>query len=241
MIDPEARFLLIETSGTPGWAAVATPGGVRAVAHLDQGRRHARDLAPSIAQLLHAQGWQPRQLSAVAVGVGPGSYTGLRVGVMTAKSMAYAVSCSLVAIPTFEAWARSAWLAMPGDSPIRTAGACLHVVEDGQQDWIYLQSFKLDALGEHALGSLKLIRLGKVAGEMASGTACIGPGARKVPKPDGGDMGAWPNQVTSLAPQAVLELAVQRLSRGETASPFDLEPIYLRPSQAEEQWTALGR
>ena len=63
---------------------------------LDEARRNARDLAPAAAELLQKQGWKPIGLDAVLVSCGPGSYTGLRVGIMSAKTLAYATRCALI-------------------------------------------------------------------------------------------------------------------------------------------------
>ena len=89
-------WLLLETSGRGGRIGVAVAGRVVRSANLDAARRHNRDLAPAVAALLPSDG-----LTGVMVSVGPGSYTGLRVGVMSAKALAYATGCRLVAVPTF--------------------------------------------------------------------------------------------------------------------------------------------
>ena len=75
---------------------------------LDESRRHARDLAPAVRDLLAEQGWPARSLEAVIVSRGPGSYTGLRVGIMSAKTLAYATGCALLAVDTFAVIARQA-------------------------------------------------------------------------------------------------------------------------------------
>ena len=90
----QAKLLLIETSGRNGFVAVAEGPTLREVRRLEEARRHARDLAPATVELLAAQGWKARDLNGVVVGLGPGSYTGLRVGVMSAKTLAYAVGCA---------------------------------------------------------------------------------------------------------------------------------------------------
>src|SRR6185437_7257912 len=81
---------------------------LRSVRRLDETRRQARDLAPAMAALLAEQGWRPREVQAVLVSHGPGSYTGLRVGIMSAKTFAYATGCPLIAVDTFKAIALQA-------------------------------------------------------------------------------------------------------------------------------------
>src|SRR5688572_8737443 len=95
------RALVLETSCRRGLVAVADGDRALAVRALDESRRNARDLAPAVAALLAEQGWKARQLEVVIVSVGPGSYTGLRVGIMSAKALAYATGCALVGVETF--------------------------------------------------------------------------------------------------------------------------------------------
>src|SRR5580692_6112914 len=97
------RLLILETSGRVGQVAVAHGDVLLGTRRLDEARRHARDLAPQVAELLKEQGWTARELDAVIVSRGPGSYTGLRIGIMSAKTLAYAVGCTLLGIDTFAA------------------------------------------------------------------------------------------------------------------------------------------
>src|SRR5262245_34096399 len=108
MSTPQPRLLILETSGRTGHVALAQGEAFLGLRSLDEARRHARDLVPAVAGLLAEQGWQPRDLDAVVISRGPGSYTGLRVGIMSAKTLAYATGCALVAIDTFAAIAHQA-------------------------------------------------------------------------------------------------------------------------------------
>src|SRR5690349_573125 len=101
-------WLLIETSGRVGKVGLARGGGVVRSADLDATRRHARDLTAAVDGLLRAEAIGPRDLAGVMVSLGPGSYTGLRVGVMAAKALAYATGCRLVPVGTFAAVAEQA-------------------------------------------------------------------------------------------------------------------------------------
>src|SRR5206468_351809 len=89
----EPRLLILETSSQAGQVALAAGERLLGVRRLDEARRHARDLAPAVRELLVEQGWRPRDLHGVVVSRGPGSYTGLRVGIMSAKALAYATGC----------------------------------------------------------------------------------------------------------------------------------------------------
>src|SRR6516165_8829946 len=132
------RVLVIDTSHRLGLVALALGEQLLAERRLDEARRHARDLAPAIQQLLGEQGWKARELRAVFVSRGPGSYTGLRVGIMSAKTLAYASGCTLLGLETFAAIARQA----PENA------LSIDVIADAQQDRVYIQRFSRSATGE---------------------------------------------------------------------------------------------
>src|SRR5262245_20889227 len=133
----DPRLLLLETSGRVGQVALAHGESLLGLRRLDETRRHARDLAPAVRDLLAEHGWRPRDLHAVVVSRGPGSYTGLRVGVMSAKALAYATGCTLLAPDTFAAIA------------VQTPAAAqrLDVLADAQQDRVYVQRFRRSGEG----------------------------------------------------------------------------------------------
>jgi tRNA threonylcarbamoyladenosine biosynthesis protein TsaB len=99
-----ARILAIDTSARCGIVGVCADGILHEAA-LDESRRHARDLAATCRALIDRAGFKIQTLNSIIVGLGPGSYTGLRVGLMTAKSLAYALKIPCYAVPTFVALA----------------------------------------------------------------------------------------------------------------------------------------
>src|SRR5262245_15682692 len=117
------RLLILETSQRVGVVALADGELVLGRRTLEEARRHGRDLVPFAHALLVENGWKARDLDGVIVSRGPGSYTGLRVGVMSAKTLAYATGCALLAVETFAAIARQA----PPEATL------LDVAEDAQQ------------------------------------------------------------------------------------------------------------
>ena len=98
-----SRVLIIETSGKIGQVTAAAEGRILSQRLLPEARRHARDLAARSGELLKEQGWQARDLTAVIVCTGPGSFTGLRVGIASAKALAYATDSDLFGVPAFDA------------------------------------------------------------------------------------------------------------------------------------------
>ena len=93
-------ILCIETATPLCSVALCDSNGVIAVKESDEGRSHAASLTPGILELLKETGIRVADLEAVAVSKGPGSYTGLRIGVSTAKGMAFAASIPMIGINT---------------------------------------------------------------------------------------------------------------------------------------------
>ncbi len=96
----------IETATMVCAAAVAAGGKVLAEAAVEKRNIHAERLMLLIDEVLRQTGISPQQLDAIAVSIGPGSFTGLRIGLSVAKGLACATAKPLVAVPTLEALAR---------------------------------------------------------------------------------------------------------------------------------------
>lgn len=99
--DAPPAVLALETSGAACSVALAWQGRYYWDTE-EQPFQHAALLAPMISQVLERAGANPAQLQAVAVSLGPGSYTGLRIGLATAKGLCQVVGCPLIALSTFQ-------------------------------------------------------------------------------------------------------------------------------------------
>lgn len=225
-------LLLIETSGRGGAVGLAA-GGRLHERPLDPARRHARDLAPAVADLLAEAGLKPRDVRRVGVSVGPGSFTGLRVGIMSAKTFAYATGCELVAVPTFAAIAEG-WT--------NSATTHLHVIADGLQGQVYAEGYERTPAGWQTFWPLRLVSIrdwqAEWGGWLAPVSGITGPGARLVEHTVPTNLPGEPLAAPTLA--ALLAAARQQnpLSRDDMLA---LEPLYLRGSSAEEKAARDGR
>jgi len=224
----QAKLLIVETSGRNGFVAVAEGATLLEVRRLEESKRHARDLAPTTLDLLTAHGWKARNLNGVVVDLGPGSYTGLRVGVMSAKTLAYAAGCALIGVETF------AVIAAQAPKEINR----VDVLADAQQEKVYVQSFARDGDEWRPLDALGIRPFAEWLAARAAGTWVSGPGLHR-----------WAARLSADAPmvdtalwdplaETLLELGLARYLVGERDDPFALEPLYLRPSSAEEQQRA---
>jgi len=233
MSEEGPRLLILETSGRSGHVAVARGETLLARSRLDEARRQARDLAPAVAELLSEQGWKARDLQGVIVSLGPGSYTGLRVGLVSAKTLAYAVGCPLVGVETFAAIAAQA--------PLEATH--LDVLADAQQDKVYVQPFARSADSawrSTAPLSIRTVDEWLAVRDVEAWVSGPGVGAHAQRLPAGLNRVAL--ELRSPQPESLLRLGLEQYRAGQRDDVWTLEPIYLRPSSAEEQWQGrLGR
>jgi len=219
------RLLIVETSGKVGHVALALGPHLLQMRQLEEARRHARDLAPAVGELLRAADWRPRDLQAVLVSRGPGSYTGLRVGIMSAKALAYATGCALLGVDTFAAIAYQA----PAEA------AVLDVLADAQQDRVYWQRFGRRETGWEPASALTILPVAEWLASRPTHAWATGPGVRLIVGRCKGECIATEAQ-RDPGPESVLALGLERWQAGERDDVFALEPLYARPSSAEEQW-----
>lgn len=228
------RILLIETSGRGGFAALAQGETLLATAELAADRQHARDLAPLVAGLLREAGWAAQQVQAVVVSRGPGSFTSLRVGVMSAKAFAYAVGCTLLAVDTFDCYAHQCppeWSAV-------------EVIGDAQQRRVQVQRYQrsepttFSASEPASFTATEPIRIVPIEAWLSQRPAHVpvtGPALALVRDRLPSETPIAPPAQCVVMPGTLLKLGLARLRRGESDSVWALEPLYAQLSSAEEK------
>jgi tRNA threonylcarbamoyladenosine biosynthesis protein TsaB len=105
---PMPRALAIETSGRLGSLALVEDGRVVAEDEFPHGLQHAAEIVVRIDRLCRDRAWAPDDLQELYVSAGPGSFTGLRIGITLAKTVAFATGAKLVAVPTVRVLAANA-------------------------------------------------------------------------------------------------------------------------------------
>jgi tRNA threonylcarbamoyladenosine biosynthesis protein TsaB len=229
-------WLILETSSRiarVGLARVglAREGSVVQAVALDDTRRHARDLAATVEKLLKAESLQPSELSGVMVSRGPGSYTGLRVGLMSAKALAYSTGCKLIAVDTFGAIAAQA----PVESDRQW------VIADALQNHIYVQGFLLSTGGDWLPeNELRIERVEDSLKQAVPGTWMSGPGVKVYADRIPADCPCVPEVDREPRVESVFRVG-QHLPPLTREQLFALEPLYLRGSSAEEKAKAEGK
>ncbi len=216
----------IETSGPKGGVALVTPKGC-AERRFDAQRSLGSELAPAIQALLDEAGLGPANPpDLVAVDLGPGSYTGLRVGLAAAKGLAFAWGRPLVGVHLVDALARQA----PQGGRIVCAldaqrGEVWHcVLERSGRDARLVGEPRVSELSAlaAALGQEEAVLIGDAAGVVEK--ALSGRALVRAP-----DELAWP------APRLVAELGRERHLAGAREDAIALSPLYMRANEAEER------
>jgi len=215
----------LETSTRRPSVAVSAAG--RTSAHeLDGARPHASDLLPALDRLVAAAGAAPRDIDLVCCGIGPGSYTGLRVGIATAIGIARAADASLIALPSGDALA---W------SELAPGGRLIHLI-DARAGALYFAELERTADDVLSRTAVRVVRpeelAGELAGELAALLAPDIPICADAAAADAADLDAdararmLPDRRPHAA--ALLELGLRRHGRGISHDRDAVEPLYLR-------------
>ena len=220
------KILAIETVGRTGSVAALDGERVLAELALESQRRSAQMLAPTMAQLLAEIGWQPRDVQLVAVAEGPGSFTGLRIGVTTAKAFAYAVGCEIVGVPTLLA---IAWRAPQAVSR-------LTVVLDAERRELFVGSYERGPSGEMTVE--RETRIESEPSWLASlrpGDVVSGPGLQALfdSLPEG--VVALERSLWNPTAASVGQAGYRIFARDQESDAFTLLPQYYRKTVAEER------
>ncbi len=225
-------ILGIDTATPAVGCAIGGHEGVLASFSAARGRRHAETLVPAIDHLRRAVGIELDELGAVAVDVGPGLFTGLRVGVATAKAMASALRVPVVGVPSLDLVA----------FPVRFTPRLIASVVDARRGEVFFAFYRqvpggLQRLSEPRVGSTQDL----TAELLATGEEClaVGDGAmryadelRELNTVEVADAGlAYPSAAS------LVQLAHARALREEFVNPWDVEPVYLRKADAEINWS----
>ncbi|MFO1048688.1 MAG: tRNA (adenosine(37)-N6)-threonylcarbamoyltransferase complex dimerization subunit type 1 TsaB [Geminicoccaceae bacterium] len=213
-------MLAFDTSG-PAIAAVAVDAGLP-LAWRDEGlgRGHAERLLPLLSDLLAEARWSWRDVEVVAVGTGPGNFTGIRAGLAVARSLGLAVGCRCLGVSSLDLLAESATSMAPGHSPI-------DAVIDARRDEIYAQRFNGEVLP--ATEPL-LVPAAEFAAILPGPGILVGDAAAELARSARKGDPSIPGARDSLT---LAHLVGRRLARGEAAAPAgSVRPTYIRSPDA---------
>jgi tRNA threonylcarbamoyladenosine biosynthesis protein TsaB len=214
------RVLAVETSTLAGGAALLDDAHVVGEYALDVSATHSERLMGAIDRLLTDAGWTPRDLEGLAVAVGPGSFTGLRIGLSTVKGLALALGIPIAAVPTLDALAAG----------LPYAGLPVCPVLDARKREVYASLYRWDGSAMRREWDYLAIAPRELSERLREPVIVLGDGADQIDSPHARPVRP-PRRGPS--PASVGALGHARLAQGDTVVPAELVPIYLRPSEAE--------
>ena len=218
------KTLAIETSGRAGSVATWDSETCLAEINLPTGVRTAESLIVGIGDVLSKCNWATADLELIAVTQGPGSFTGLRLGCVTAKVMAFAVGAKLVGVNTLRVLAENS-----------RAGPPLWCVMDAGRDQCFVARFSITGRGHQETIESQIMGTQQWLEILSPGDRVTGPLLKTVAE-------RLPTRVEILSSeywvpraQCVAQVGIEKFQQGQLASLWEFSPHYYRLSAAEEK------
>jgi tRNA threonylcarbamoyladenosine biosynthesis protein TsaB len=225
-------ILGIESATHQVGCAIGGHEGVLAQGHSARGRRHAESLLPIVDFISRQARVELREIGCIAVDIGPGLFTGLRVGIATAKAMAHALRVPMVGVPSLDLLA----------FPVRYSNRLIVTAIDARRGELFYAFYRQVPGGVQRVSDHQVGTPDDLASELvANGEECllVGDGARRYAEVFDGlkrveladDGLAYPSAAS------LVQLAHAQALREQFVAPWDLQPLYLRKPDAEINWS----
>ncbi len=224
-------LLCIDTATPQVGVAIGSDDEVLGRIQLARPQHHAEHLAPAIQYLCEQLDLSPGQFSAIGVGIGPGLFTGLRVGVTTAKVMAQALRIPLIAVPSLDLLAFE----------MRYTDRLIVPVLDARRGEVCYATYRQVPGGVQRLSEYEIGSPGDLAAELSAKgeeVLLLGDGALRY-RDSFSDLERsefGPPGMCYPSPSALVELARAKFQREDFCHPRQVHPLYLRVSDAEMNW-----
>ncbi len=225
-------ILGIETSTTQVGCAIGGHEGVLASAHSLRARRHAESLAPQIDFVRRQARIELSEVGVVAIDVGPGLYTGLRVGISTALAMAHALAVPMIGVSSLDLLAH----------PMRFSNRLVAAALDARRGELFYALYRQVPGGIQRLSEPKVGVPAQLSSELLAvgdEILLVGDGALRYREEfetnhriEIAERGLAHPSAASL-----VQLAHARALREDFVNPWELQPLYLRRPDAQVNWS----
>lgn len=217
-------ILALDTATEKGSLALVAADRVLMEYALESHGTYLTRLMPGVAALFTTTGHAPADLAAVAVSLGPGNFTGLRIGLATAKTLAWSLNCPLVPVPTMEVLA--------AQFPFHPHP--IGVVMDAKRGEVFWGLFSCPEDQPQMLEGPLRLPVADLPDRLPVPLLLTGPGLSaysEVLTPQlSPEIALAPPEMRWPRAPILARLARQRLKQGQTANPAQLVPTYLRPA-----------
>lgn len=224
-------ILGIETSVENVGVALGDHSGIRATAAISSDRKHAESLTPMIQFVLQQSECTMADVSAIAVDIGPGLFTGMRVGIATAQALAWALDVPVIPVCSLDALACSSKWA---DAPIAAS-------LDARRGEVYWALYRTRGQELQRVTEPQVTSPDDLAihiADRAEEVMCVGTGFKRYSETF--DNNPWVRVLNgdNVFPtaSAVVALGATALLNGQVVDPDKVEPMYLRAPDAEINW-----
>ena len=225
-------ILGIETATQQVSVAIGGHEGVLAVFELSRGRRHAETLTPAIEFVCRQADIEIREFGAIAVDIGPGLFTGMRVGLAAGKAIAQALRVPMIGISSLDLLA----------FPLRYTDRTVAAVIDARKGEVFYALYRPVPGGVQRITDARCTSVDELVGDLmarAQTVVCVGDGALR-----------YRDQISSVLrcdfaeqflshPSAapLVQLAHAKALREDWVNPWEIQPMYLRAPDAEINWS----
>ncbi len=225
-----AFHLAIETSGRVGSVCLGRGDEFLHAATFQTDLNHAVELLPTIDRLCRDAGIGPTDLQTIFVSGGPGSFTGLRIGITAARTLAWAADVKTIRVPTLDVIAQNA---LSTDNPPDHVGVLL----DAKRKAIYAAAYRRDDTGYVPINTPAERDPDEFLESIPRPCAILGEG---IPyhqdAVDRSQLPILPAETFRARAEIVYQLGHARAATDQYDDPRDLIPIYIRRPEAEEVW-----
>jgi len=220
----------LDTASATASLAIVAHGELLAQ-HSQSAASHGAELPAAAAEVVKLAGITLKDLSGVAVGIGPGSFTGLRVGLAYAKGLILALGCALIGIPTFDCVALATF-----EHTSAAEGSLICPIFDARKGEVYANLYRARADRLDKISQPLVIKLQNLFQHLADGVILVGDSKAKEASlllSERGTRSTVLNEVElNSRGRYVAALGAERISHGEIDSPATLEPLYVRTAEA---------
>ncbi|MGI5888102.1 MAG: tRNA (adenosine(37)-N6)-threonylcarbamoyltransferase complex dimerization subunit type 1 TsaB [Oscillospiraceae bacterium] len=221
------KLFAVDSSGSAASAAVFVDGKILTESFSDVGLTHSTTLLYICDEAMKRASLKPSDFDAFAVSDGPGSFTGLRIGISLVKGFAYPFGTPCIPVSTMEALSANV---PPSD------GTVVLTCSDARRNRVYYAAFS----GGKRLcpdGIMEIPSLPSFLRNLGDRFIAVGDCAEKVVSQIGGevDISAAPEHLSMCRASSVAKIAAEYYDIGEFVTPAELKPSYLQPSQAERE------
>jgi tRNA threonylcarbamoyladenosine biosynthesis protein TsaB len=235
---PFMKILALETATTAGSVALINERILAGEVMIDIHTAHAERLMPAINWLLRATHTPIKEIDAFAVSIGPGSFTGLRIGLSTAKGFSYATGKPTIPVPTLDAFART----------LPYCGHFICPMLDARKNEIYTSLYVCEdnicnkVIPETAVEPRYFLKHLKthIIKDNEKSVVFTGDGARLYREIILEIMRKKaifaPSSKMSPSASTVAELGIEIMNQGTSFDPATITPFYIRKSEAELHW-----